>query len=67
LTVRDGGINGSIKASLGTLYRAPYDPDPHLIRLGSVGGRAGSDTNPGTIIWNVWVSPNPRPNLPGDK
>ncbi len=67
LTVRDGGINGSIKASLGTNYRAPYNPDPHLIRLGSVGGRAGSDTNPGTIIWNVWVSPNPRPNLPGDR
>ena len=67
LTVRDGGVNGSIKASIGTAYRAPYDPDPHLIRLGSVFGRAGSDTNPGTIIWNVWVSPNPRPNLPGDK
>jgi hypothetical protein len=67
LTVRDGGVDGSIKTNLGTTYKAPYSPDPHLIRLGSVFGRAGSDTNPGTIIWNVWVSPNPRPNLPGDK
>ena len=67
LTVLDGGVNGSVKAFLPTKYKAPYSPNPHLIRLGSVMGRAGSDTNPGTIIWNLWVSPNPRPNLPGDK
>lgn len=67
LTVLDGGVRGSVKANLGTPYKAPYAPNPHLIRLGSVRGRAGSDTNPGTIIWNLWVSPNPRPNLPGDK
>jgi hypothetical protein len=48
-------------------YKAPYNPRPHLVRLGSVGGRAEPETNPGTIVWNVWVSPNPRPNLPGDK
>lgn len=67
LVVLDGGVNGTVKANLPTTYKAPYSPDPHLIRLGSVRGRAGSDTNPGTIIWNLWVSPNPRPNLPGDK
>jgi DNA-binding NarL/FixJ family response regulator len=67
LIVRDGGVNGSIKANLGTPYKAPYAPNPHLVRLGSVRGRAGSDTNPGTIIWNLWVSQNPRPQLPGDK
>jgi hypothetical protein len=48
-------------------YKAPYNPRPHLVRLGSVGGRADPETNPGTIVWNVWVSPNARPNLPGDK
>jgi len=67
LVVKDGGVNGSIKAILPTTYKAPYSPNPHLIRLGSVGGRGGDDTNPGTIVWNVWVSPNPRPNLPGDR
>jgi hypothetical protein len=67
LLVKDGGINGSVKTALGTSYKAPYSPDPHLIRLGSVGGRADNESNPGTIVWNVWVSPNPRPNLPGDQ
>ena len=63
----DGGRNGSEKANLSQRYNAPYSPNPHLVRLGSVGGRADNESNPGTIIWNVWVSPNPRPNLPGDK
>jgi hypothetical protein len=67
LRVLDGGRNGTVKADLPTTYKAPYSPDPHLVRMGSVGGRGGNDTNPGTIIWNLWVSPNPRPNLPGDK
>jgi hypothetical protein len=67
LRVLDGGRNGSEKANLSQRYNAPYSPNPHLIRLGSVGGRADNESNPGTIIWNVWVSPNPRPNLPGDK
>jgi hypothetical protein len=67
LRVLDGGRNGSEKANLSQRYNAPYSPNPYLIRLGSVGGRADNESNPGTIIWNVWVSPNPRPNLPGDK
>lgn len=67
LRVLDGGRNGTEKANLSQSYRAPYAPNPHLVRLGSVGGRADNESNPGTIIWNVWVSPNPRPNLPGDK
>jgi hypothetical protein len=67
LIVLDGGVNGSVKADLSQSYKNPYQPNPHLVRLGSVGGRADNETNPGTIVWNVWVSPNPRPNLPGDK
>ena len=46
--------------------RAPYAPNPHIIRLGSVGGRGGSETLPGAIFRNVWVSQNPRPVFPGD-
>jgi hypothetical protein len=67
LRVFEGGRNGRQMEDLSAAYRAPYSPNPHLVRLGSVGGRGGNDTNPGTIVWNVWVSPNPRPNLPGDK
>ena len=67
LRVLDGGRNGGEKANLTQTYRAPYSPNPHLVRLGSVGGRVDNESNPGTIIWNAWVSPNPRPNLPGDK
>jgi hypothetical protein len=67
LRVFEGGKNGRLMEDISGGYDAPYAPNPHLIRLGSVQGRAGSDTNPGTIIWNIWVSPNPRPNLPGDK
>jgi hypothetical protein len=67
LRVFEGGRNGRQMEDLSAAYKAPYSPNPHLVRIGSVGGRGGDDTNPGTIVWNVWVSPNPRPNLPGDK
>ena len=30
-----------MKARTGTNYRAPYEPTPHIIRLGSVDGRGG--------------------------
>jgi hypothetical protein len=60
-SVFDGGVNGFLKARTGTNYRAPYEPIPHIVRLGSVGGRGGDDTLPGVIVRNVWVSSNPRP------
>ena len=66
LTVKDGGTTGNLVKSVGTNYKAPYSPNPHVIRLGSVGGRAGSETLPGAIIRNLWVSAAPRPNLVGD-
>ncbi len=66
LEVREGGANGPVVKSVGASYRAPYAPNPHLIRLGSVGGRAGSETLPGAVIRNVWVSANPRPAFPND-
>jgi hypothetical protein len=66
LTVLDGGANGSVKATISNNYKGPYTPNPHIIRLGSVFGRGGNDTNPETIIRNLWVSSRPRPNFPGD-
>jgi hypothetical protein len=66
LTVQDGGPFGAVYRSCATNYRAPYAPNPHIIRLGSIGGRGGSETLPGAIFRNVWVSQNPRPVFPGD-
>lgn len=59
--------NGAPFVDIKTGHTGTYKPTPHLVRLGSVGGRGGDDTNPGTIIWNLWVSGNARPNFPTDK
>lgn len=61
------GKNGRQMENLSARYTGPYNPNPHIVRLGSVGGRAGSDTNPGTIIRNVWVSANARPVFSGER
>jgi hypothetical protein len=66
LRVYEGGVHGSLKEDLSFNYKGVYSPTPHLIRLGSVGGRGGDDTNPFTIVRNVWVSSRPRPNFSGD-
>lgn len=66
LKVQNGGPTGPTVRSCGASYRAPYSPNPHLIRLGSVGGRGGSETLAGAIFRNVWVSPAQRPVFPGD-
>ena len=63
-----GGKNGRLMEDLTYEYDAPYAPNPHLVRLG-IGRRSRRQRHriPGTIIWNIWVSSSPRPNLPGDK
>jgi hypothetical protein len=66
MQIREGGVNGFVKVDIGVAYRGPYAPNPHLVRLGSVFGRGGSDTNPGTIVRNVWVSSKSRPVFSGD-
>jgi hypothetical protein len=66
LRVYEGGVNGPLKEDLSTPYDDVYRPNPHVIRLGSVGGRGGDDTHPLVIARNVWVSSRPRPPFPGD-
>jgi hypothetical protein len=66
LRVFEGGANGPLKEDLSADYDGVYRPNPHVIRLGSVGGRGGDDTNPLTVVRNVWVSSRPRPVFPGD-
>lgn len=67
IDVYDGGIHGAFKGGCGAKYTAPYSPSPHVIRLGSVGGRAGSETLPGVIIWNVYVGASRPADIVGDK
>ena len=70
LQIFDGGTpaqGGQMFVNVGTSYGGVWNPSRMLVRLGSVGGRAGSDTNPGTIIRNLWVSQAPRPNFKDDK
>lgn len=67
LSVFASGRNGRQIENISAPYVGPYNPNPHIVRLGSVGGRAGNDTNPGTIIRNVWVSANPRPAFAGER
>jgi hypothetical protein len=66
LRVYEGGKSGRLMEDLRGSYRQTYRPSPHVIRLGSVGGRGGDDTNPGTTVRNVWVSANPRPVFSGE-
>lgn len=66
VSVREGGASGPVIKSCGASYRAPYSPNPHVIRLGSVGGRGGPETLPQAVFRNLWVSSNPRPLFPGD-
>lgn len=66
LTVQDGGSNGPVVKSVGASYKAPYVPNPHVIRLGSVGGRGGPESLPGATFRNIWVSGSPRPAFPND-
>jgi hypothetical protein len=67
LVVLDGGVGGTQKVNISAGYSGVWNPAKMLVRLGSVNGRAGSDTNPGTTIRNVWVSANPRPTLRDDR
>ena len=65
--IKQGGADGRTIYNFGKHWRGePYDPNPHVIYIGGPGGRAGSDsgTVPNIVIRQVWVSPNPRPNLP---
>jgi hypothetical protein len=67
LVILDGGSQGVPFVDISQSYIGTWNPAKMLVRLGSVGGRAGSDTNPGTTIRNVWVSAKPRPAFKDDK
>ena len=64
----DANADGStLKAGASTIKAAStsgvYDPSPHIVYLGSPETRSGPDSQsvPGIILRQVWVSRNPRP------
>jgi hypothetical protein len=66
LLIREGGADGRTIYEMGKNFDGrPYDPNPHVIYLGSPIGRSGPDgaSVDQAIIRQVWVSSRPRPNF----
>ena len=63
LTVADGGVGGSVFYDYGKEYSGDYNPNPHMVFLGSPPSRSGPDnqTVPNMVIRQLWVSGRPRP------
>jgi hypothetical protein len=59
----DEGVGGRSMYDYGKDYGGVYDPDPHVIFLGSPPSRSGADaqTAPGVVYRHLWVSSRPRP------
>lgn len=62
--VNEGGANGPEFYNFAKYYPGYYDPDPHVLILGSTPSRSSPDnwTLPGMIIRKVWASWDPRPS-----
>lgn len=65
LTIDEGGVSGRRVYDFSREYSGAYDPDPHVVHLGSPPTRSGADsqTVPGIVLRQVWVSRNPRPSF----
>jgi hypothetical protein len=64
--VKEGGVNGHVIYEKGKGFSGrAYDPNPHVIYLGSPVGRSGPTgaSVDGMIIRQVWVSSRPRPDF----
>jgi len=64
LLIREGGVDGRTIYNMGKNFDGrPYDPNPHVIYLGSPVGRSGPDgaSVDQAIIRQVWVSGRARP------
>lgn len=62
--IKEGGVSGSIAYDYGKPFKGrAYDPNPHVIFVGSPVGRSGpaSASIENTIYRQVWVSAAPRP------
>ena len=63
LTINEGGVDGNQIYSFGKGYSGLYDPNPHVVYIGSPQTRSGSDNQsiPDMVIRQLWVSSRPRP------
>lgn len=61
--INEGGVSGRNIYNFGKHYEGFYRPEPHVVYLGGGPARGGleSQTVPGMIIRQVWVSQRPRP------
>jgi hypothetical protein len=65
LTINQGGVTGPNVYDFSRGLLGTYDPNPHVVFLGSPETRSGPDsqTAPGIVIRQVWVSRNTRPDF----
>ena len=63
LRINEGGVNGRNIYDFGKRYAGFYRAVPHVVYLGGGPARGGpeSQTVPGMVIRQVWVSERPRP------
>ena len=63
LTITEGGASGREIYNFGKRYDGYYDPNPHVVYIGSPPTRSGSDNQSiqNMVIRQLWVSSRPRP------
>jgi len=61
--INENGVSGPNIYDFGKRYAGFYRPEPHVVYLGGGPARGGpeSQTVPGMVIRQVWVSQRPRP------
>lgn len=65
LIINEGGVSGANVYEFTRALDGVYDPNPHMVFLGSPPNRSGpeSQTAPGIVIRQLWVSSKPRPDF----
>ena len=66
LLIKEGGVNGRAIYNFGKPFMGrAYDPDPHVLYVGSPIGRSGpaAGSVDHVIVRQVWVSGRPRPGF----
>lgn len=66
VVIREGGVDGQKVYEMGKPFKGrAYDPNPHVLFLGSAVGRSGASgaSVDGMTIRQVWVSGRPRPTF----
>lgn len=64
LTINEGGVDGREIYNFGKPYEGYYEPNPHVVYIGSPPNRSGPDNQSilDMVIRQLWVSSRPRPS-----